>query len=148
MRLKSTKPWRDCFRRRALRSMLISKKRCSKQGRRRRRPSERMSQSDREYVWLQRSREYGKGMVVTRLGTSLVLAFMLVAGSAGAQEPSQDEVVFEKHTVLTFSDDTIDGNLSRPDGQYLESRKRLRHERLIKVRRSFRLQLLHSVHGL
>ncbi|MEC9465007.1 MAG: hypothetical protein VX834_04435 [Myxococcota bacterium] len=87
-------------------------------------------------------------MVVTRLGTSLVLAFMLVAGSAGAQEPSQDEVVFEKHTVLTFSDDTIDGNLSRPDGQYLESRKRLRHERLIKVRRSFRLQLLHSVHGL
>ena len=87
-------------------------------------------------------------MIVTRLGTCLILALLLIAGSAGAQAPSQDDVVFEKHTVLTFSDDTIDGNLSRPDGQYLESRKRLRHERLIKVRRSFRLQLLHSVHGL
>ena len=87
-------------------------------------------------------------MDVTRLGTLLAFTLLLVAASASAQSSVEDEVVFEKHTVLTFSDDTIDGNLSRPDGQYLESRKRLRHERLIKVRRSFRLQLLHSVHGL
>jgi hypothetical protein len=87
--------------------------------------------------------------VVKTLRTSLVLIWVLLAfGVANAQTAEESDVVFEKHTVLTFSDDTIDGNLSRPDGQYLESRKRLRHERLIKVRRSFRLQLLHSVHGL
>ena len=98
---------------------------------------------------LQRYGEYGKGISVKRLATWLVLfLFISAPGLAGAQSSEDDEVVFEKHTVLTFSDDTIDGNLSRPDGQYLESRKRLRHERLIKVRRSFRLQLLHSVHGL
>ena len=54
-------------------------------------------------------------------------------------------VVYQKHTVVDFGDDTIDGNLSRPDGQYLESRKRLRHRRLIKVRSNFRPQILQSV---
>ena len=93
--------------------------------------------------------ECGKGIEVNRLATLLVLILVLAFTSlAYGQQAEESDVVFEKHTVLSFSDDTIDGNLSRPDGQYLESRKRLRHERLIKVRRSFRLQLLHSVHGL
>ncbi len=68
--------------------------------------------------------------------------------SAWAQDASSADVVYEENTVLTFDDDTIDGSLSRPDGQYLESRKKLRHERLIRVRRSFRNRLLHSIHGL
>jgi hypothetical protein len=59
-----------------------------------------------------------------------------------------DEVVYQKHTVVEFGDDTIDGNLSRPDGQYLESRKRLRHQRLIKVRENFRAEILQTVRGL
>ena len=70
------------------------------------------------------------------------------AGVAGAQDTAGSDVVYEENTVLTFGDDTIDGSLSRPDGQYLESRKKLRHERLIRVRRSFRSRLLHSIHGL
>lgn len=82
----------------------------------------------------------------------LALAFFLWLPTASGQEPpqagSRDQVVYEENTVLTFGDDTIDGSLSRPDGQYLASRKRLRHERLIRVRRSFRTQLLHSIHGL
>ena len=95
------------------------------------------------------SSEYGKGKGVKRAATwILVLGMLAITQVAHAQDTDEGEVVFEKHTVLSFSDDTIDGNLSRPDGQYLESRKRLRHQRLIKVRRSFRLQLLHSVHGL
>ena len=95
------------------------------------------------------SSECGKGNGVTRATTwIIVLGMLAISQVAYGQGTDDGEVVFEKHTVLSFSDDTIDGNLSRPDGQYLESRKRLRHQRLIKVRRSFRLQLLHSVHGL
>ena len=73
---------------------------------------------------------------------------LLFATTASAQTSGSSDVVYEENTVLTFGDDTIDGSLSRPDGQYLESRKRLRHERLIRVRRSFRSRLLHSIHGL
>lgn len=56
-----------------------------------------------------------------------------------------DEVVYERHTVVDFGDDTIDGNLNRPDGQYLEARKRQKQIKLIKVREDFRAEILQSV---
>ena len=59
-----------------------------------------------------------------------------------------DEVVYKKHTVVEFGDDTIEGDLSKPDGAYLESRKRMRHQRLIKVRENFRPEILQSINGL
>lgn len=59
-----------------------------------------------------------------------------------------EEVVYKKHTVVDFGDDTVEGDLSKPDGAYLESRKRLRHQRLIKVRENFRPEILQSVRGL
>ena len=79
---------------------------------------------------------------------TLVVIATVWGSSAWAQDVGGADVVYEENTVLTFGDDTIDGSLSRPDGQYLESRKKLRHERLIRVRRSFRSRLLHSIHGL
>jgi hypothetical protein len=80
---------------------------------------------------------------VKSLGLLVVLGTLLGAGTALA-----DEVVYEKHSVVDFGDDTIEGDLSKPDGQYLESRKRLRHQRLIKVRENFRAEILQSVRGL
>ena len=71
----------------------------------------------------------------------LIALFVLLPVS----EASAQEVVYQKHQVVDFGDDTIDGNLSKPDGQYLESRKRLRHQRLIKVRENFRPEILQSV---
>lgn len=57
----------------------------------------------------------------------------------------ESDVVYKKHTVLSFGDDTIDGDLSRPDGQYIDARKRQRHRSLIKVRETFRQEILRSV---
>ena len=73
--------------------------------------------------------------------------FLVVFGLVGIPSVglADDDVVYEKHTVVDFGDDTIEGDLTRPDGQYLESRKRLRHERLIRVRQSFRQEVLQSV---
>ena len=68
--------------------------------------------------------------------------FLLLSSSSAMAE---DEIIYQKHQVVHFGDDTIDGNLSRPDGQYLESRKRLKHRRLIKVRQNFRPEILQSV---
>ena len=75
---------------------------------------------------------------ILALGAGLML---LGASSASAQ----DDVVYKKHTVVDFGDDTIDGNLSKPDGAYLQSRKNQKHQRLIKVRGSFRPEILQSV---
>ena len=74
--------------------------------------------------------------------TLLAGAVVLLLGAAPAMA---EEVIYQKHTVVDFGDDTIDGNLSRPDGQYLESRKHMRHQRLIKVRENFRPEILRSV---
>jgi len=84
--------------------------------------------------------------VAVKVVRTLLIGFaLLVMGSATAW--AQD-VVYQKHTVVDFGDDTIDGNLTKPDGQYLESQKRLRHQRLIKVRENFRTEILQSIHGL
>jgi hypothetical protein len=63
----------------------------------------------------------------------------------GARAAVAQDVIYKKHTVVDFGDDTIDGNLSKPDGAYIESRKQQRHQRLIKVRESFRPEILQSV---
>ena len=80
---------------------------------------------------------------MSKLLWALAAAAGLSIGTAAIARA--DDVVFEKHSVVDFGDDTIDGNLSRPDGQYLESRKKQRHVKLIKVRDSFRPEILQSV---
>jgi len=86
-----------------------------------------------------------------RLWALVVALFVAVGAAVLVPEQAQaqtEEVIYKKVTVVDFGDDTIDGNLSRPDGQYLESRKRQRHQRLIKVRDSFRAEILQSIRGL
>ncbi|MEM6531887.1 MAG: adventurous gliding motility protein CglF [Myxococcota bacterium] len=83
-------------------------------------------------------------MVRLLMITTLVVLTLTVfaVSDAYAQE---SEVVYKKHTVVSFDDDTIDGDLSKPDGQYIDARKRQRHRSLIKVRETFRQEILRSV---
>lgn len=82
------------------------------------------------------------------LRTIIVLAGFVGTLTGSMGEVSAGEVVYKKHTVVDFGDDTIEGDLSKPDGAYLESRKWLRHQRLIKIRDNFRAEILQSVNGL
>lgn len=71
-----------------------------------------------------------------------------VASAAYAQEaPAEGEegVVYKKKTTFNFEDDTIDGDLNRPDGAYVESRKRVRHSNLIRIRENFDHEIMNSV---
>ena len=83
----------------------------------------------------------------TTLTKLLVLALALVAASAAAQEgkPPDPKVQYERTTVIDFEDDTIQGDLTRPDGEYIDARRKATHANLIKVRESFRDQVLESV---
>jgi hypothetical protein len=82
---------------------------------------------------------------------ALTMALGLGA-AAPAWAQSEDEllsasegVVYKKKTVISFDDDTIDGDLTKPDGAYVESRKKVRHSNLIKIREDFREKILGSI---
>ena len=56
-----------------------------------------------------------------------------------------DKVVYRKKTVIDFSDVTIEGELTKPEGSYFAARKAAKFNKLIKVRTDFEPELLKSV---
>ncbi len=77
---------------------------------------------------------------IARLVT--VVGLLLAASTAFAAEQS---VEYARETVIDFEDDTIQGDLTRPDGEHVDARQKVRHTNLIKVRESFRDEVLESV---
>jgi len=82
----------------------------------------------------------------------LVFGMGMVSSVAVAQDapPATGEigeagVIYQKKTIVNFGEDTIAGDLQLPDGEYIESRKRLRHSNLIRIRDNFRDKILRSV---
>ncbi|MBC7792538.1 MAG: hypothetical protein H7Z43_02425 [Clostridia bacterium] len=73
------------------------------------------------------------------------ITVMVLGSAVPALAQDSGDVVYRKHTVVDFGDDTIEGDLSKPDGAYLDSQKRQRHARLIKVRENFKPEILQSV---
>ena len=51
----------------------------------------------------------------------------------------------QKRTEFSFEEDTIEGDLSRPDGEYVEAVKRVPHSNLIKIREEYREKVMQSV---
>ena len=71
------------------------------------------------------------------------LAFNL---PAFAQAKGGDgNVVYKKTTEYSFEDDTIEGDLTKPDGEYVEARKKVKHSNLIKIREEFKDKVMQSV---
>lgn len=54
------------------------------------------------------------------------------------------KVEYEKKTVINFEDDTIEGDLKRPDGEYVEAKKRVDHSNLIKIRENWHDKVMQS----
>jgi hypothetical protein len=73
----------------------------------------------------------------------LALLAALWASAAAAQD--EGGVSYKRKTVINFEDDTIEGDLKTPDGQYIEHRKKMRHKSLIRIRRDFRREVLGSI---
>ena len=58
----------------------------------------------------------------------------LGAAQEGKGDAPQPRIEYEKKTVINFEDDTIEGDLKRPDGEYVEARQRVDHSNLIRIR--------------
>jgi hypothetical protein len=83
----------------------------------------------------------------------LILALALVATSAFAQGKTTtvqeaDRTVYRKKTVIDFSDATVEGELTKPEGTYALSKKKTQFKSLIKIRDNFEPELQKSVDNL
>ncbi len=88
------------------------------------------------------SHEYGIAMK-----KALLLVVVLLPLAASGQEKKaapEPRIEYEKKTVINFDDDTIQGDLTRPDGEYVEARKRVNHSNLIKIREDWREKVKHA----
>ncbi len=78
-----------------------------------------------------------------------LIAVLLVPTLAFAQskkdKAGDESVRYAKTTTINFEDDTIEGDLTRPDGEYVEARKRVKHSNLIRIREEFKDKVMQSV---
>jgi hypothetical protein len=78
---------------------------------------------------------------------SLLAAGMLIAAIGGpvfAQDKGGDNVQYKSKTVYDFDDDTVEGDLVRPDGEFVDTRKGAKHSSLIKIRENFIPEMIKS----
>lgn len=78
----------------------------------------------------------------------LVIAFAATPAFAQTVVQGQDSTVFKKKTMLDFSDVTLEGELTKPEGQYGLSRGKTKFKSLIKLRRHFQGEMQKSVEQL
>jgi hypothetical protein len=79
-------------------------------------------------------------------GLLLLPTGVLAADKKGGVEPGKVE--YQKKTVINFEDDTIQGDLTRPDGEYVEARKKVDHSKLIKIREEWKDKVMQEVGNL
>ena len=81
------------------------------------------------------------GVLIVATGTT-VFAQKAAAPAAGG------DVTYKSKTVYDFDDDTVEGDLVRPDGELVDSRGRVKHSSLIKIRENFIPEMLKSVEAI
>jgi len=55
-----------------------------------------------------------------------------------------DNVQYKSKTVYDFDDDVVEGDLVRPDGEFVDTRKGAKHSSLIKIRENFIPEMIKS----
>jgi hypothetical protein len=70
------------------------------------------------------------------------------AGAAFAQAKAAPaaggEVTYKSKTTYDFDDDVVEGDLVRPDGEFVDTRKGAKHSSLIKIRENFIPEMIKS----
>lgn len=104
--------------------------------------------------------------------TPVALSLMLASGVAVAQEaakpapaapaaapaantpratapaPGEDNTTYKAKTVYDFEDDMVEGDLQRPDGELIDSVRKVKHSSLIEIRKDFIPEMLKSLEDL
>ena len=78
-------------------------------------------------------------------GTASAQAKAEAPAAAAAAPAGDDNVQYKAKTVYDFEDDTVEGDLQRPDGELVSSQKKAQHSSLIEIRRDFIPEMLKSL---
>lgn len=68
------------------------------------------------------------------------------AGAAAAPAGGDDtNTTYKAKTVYDFEDDTVEGDLQRPDGELVSAQKKAEHSSLIEIRKDFIPEMLKTL---
>jgi hypothetical protein len=70
------------------------------------------------------------------------------AAPAAGAPAGGNTVSYKQKTVYDFDDDTVEGDLVRPDGELVDTRRGAKHSSLIKIRENFIPEMLKSVEAI
>ncbi|MCK6544329.1 hypothetical protein L6R52_00520 [Myxococcota bacterium] len=85
------------------------------------------------------------------LGAALVVSMVSLGAPAFADDKvvqEADKTVYKKKTIIDFSDVTIQGELTKPEGSYVLNRKKTNFKSLLKIRANFLPELFNSTDNL
>jgi hypothetical protein len=80
-------------------------------------------------------------MLTGGVGTAFGQAKPAAKGGAG----DGDNTTYKAKTVYDFEDDTVEGDLQRPDGELVDSMRKVKHSSLIEIRKDFIPEMLKSL---
>jgi hypothetical protein len=82
-------------------------------------------------------------MLMLTGGSGMALAQPKATAKAGGAEG--DNTTYKAKTVYDFEDDTVEGDLQRPDGELVDSMRKVKHSSLIEIRKDFIPEMLKSL---
>ncbi len=91
---------------------------------------------------------FGSVAIVSVLGGSgHALAADAKAGDSGGAAAGGDDgnTQYKAKTVYDFEDDTVEGDLQRPDGELVSAQKKAEHSSLIEIRKDFIPEMLKTL---
>ena len=99
-----------------------------------------------------RVKGFKRFLMIATIAAALLLLLIGVAFAEDKAEDKKDQpagdqqqTIYKKKTVYDFEDDTITGDLTRPDGEYIDARRKVKHQNLIRIREDFKEKVLGSV---
>jgi hypothetical protein len=81
-------------------------------------------------------------MLTGGMGTALAQQPKPAKAGAGADG---ENTTYKAKTVYDFEDDTVEGDLQRPDGELVDSMRKVKHSSLIEIRKDFIPEMLKSL---
>jgi len=67
------------------------------------------------------------------------------AGGGAAAGGDDANTTYKAKTVYDFEDDTVEGDLQRPDGELVSAQKKAEHSSLIEIRKDFIPEMLKTL---
>jgi len=75
----------------------------------------------------------------------VLMPWIAAAQDKAASSAEASAAKAQKRSEFSFEEDTIEGDLSRPDGEYIEALKKVPHSNLIRIREEYRDKVMQSV---